>query len=183
MLGQHAIPLAEAPIGDVAACAIFVLLIVSRSSGIRTYGLAGASFQHRYEYGHAPGICRAISGMDAGLTSREMDSALPEAQKSGSKSLTSFCVSDQTVKTHVSHIYTKLGIHSKEELIELVRKGLFFRKGPRPGRGVEGLGRGARGRAICRRVLIGRLVVDVWPLAAPQRVRSSLDGRRRYPEC
>jgi len=26
------------------------------------------------------------------------------------------------VKTHVSHIYTKLGIHSKEELIELVRE-------------------------------------------------------------
>ena len=32
------------------------------------------------------------------------------------------CVSDLTVKTHVSHIYTKLGIHSKEELIELVRE-------------------------------------------------------------
>lgn len=30
------------------------------------------------------------------------------------------CVSENTIKTHVRHVYTKCGIHNKQELIDLV---------------------------------------------------------------
>ena len=32
------------------------------------------------------------------------------------------CVSENTVKTHVSHAYRKLAVHSREELMELICK-------------------------------------------------------------
>ena len=30
------------------------------------------------------------------------------------------CVSDNTVKTHIRHIYTKLDVHNRQELLDLV---------------------------------------------------------------
>lgn len=32
------------------------------------------------------------------------------------------CVSQNTVKTHVRHIYAKLDIHTRQELLDLVQK-------------------------------------------------------------
>ena len=32
------------------------------------------------------------------------------------------CVSDNTVKTHIRHIYTKLDVHNRQELLDLVEQ-------------------------------------------------------------
>lgn len=116
----------EAPIGDVAACAIFVLLIGSLGlSGIRNVRFGWGVVRPSTDTSTATPQEFAVQylALDAGLTSREMEIALCLAEGKKRKQIADeLCVSDQTVKTHVSHIYTKLGIHSKEELIELVRE-------------------------------------------------------------
>lgn len=93
--------------------------------GSETYGLAGGVVRPSTDTSTATPQEFAVQylALDAGLTSREMEIALCLAEGKKRKQIADeLCVSDQTVKTHVSHIYTKLGIHSKEELIELVRE-------------------------------------------------------------
>lgn len=79
--GNDAIPLAGG--ADRRCCRLCHLCAshwISRSFGDqkRTVWLGRRSSQHRYEYGHAPGICRAISGIGRGPhIAGDGDSALP----------------------------------------------------------------------------------------------------------
>lgn len=58
---------------------------------------------------------------DAGLTTREAEIFALLAQGRNARFIQEkLVVSYNTVKTHVSHIYTKLGIHTHQELIDLV---------------------------------------------------------------
>lgn len=125
--GNDAIPLAGG--ADRRCCrpvpSLCFSLDLSVFRGSETYGLAGASFVPAPDTSTATPQEFAVQylALDAGLTSREMEIALCLAEGKKRKQIADeLCVSDQTVKTHVSHIYTKLGIHSKEELIELVRE-------------------------------------------------------------
>ena len=114
-----------ASLGNIAACAVFVLLVGSLAlSGIRNVRFGWGVVRPSTETSTATPQEFAVQylALDAGLTSREMEIALFLAEGKRRKQIADeLSVSDQTVKTHVSHIYTKLNIHSKEELLELVR--------------------------------------------------------------
>lgn len=58
-----------------------------------------------------------------GLTAREAEIfALLAQGRNGAYIQRQLGVSYNTVKTHVAHIYTKLGVHSHQELIDLVER-------------------------------------------------------------
>lgn len=71
----------------------------------------------------APSIedrCRFI-GADCGLTERETEIfAMLARGRNGQFVMDHYVVSRNTVKSHVKHIYAKLGVHSQQELIDLV---------------------------------------------------------------
>lgn len=55
------------------------------------------------------------------LSSREVDIlSLLVAGRNGPYIAEHLCVSDNTVKTHIRHIYTKLDVHNRQELLDLV---------------------------------------------------------------
>lgn len=55
------------------------------------------------------------------LSSREVDIlTLLVAGRNGPYIAEHLCVSDNTVKTHIRHIYTKLDVHNRQELLDLV---------------------------------------------------------------
>lgn len=60
-------------------------------------------------YGLTPSEVRILELVSRGWSARAISDEL--------------CVSFNTVRTHIKHVYEKLGIHSKQELIELVNKG------------------------------------------------------------
>ena len=64
--------------------------------------------------------CRAI-GAEAGLTDRETD-VLRLLSLGHSKGYVAenLCISENTVRSHARHLYAKLGVHSKQELLDLV---------------------------------------------------------------
>lgn len=66
--------------------------------------------------------CRCISvASEYGLTNREGEILEMLAAGMGGREIEEACViSYNTVKTHIKHIYAKLGIHSQQELIDLV---------------------------------------------------------------
>lgn len=58
------------------------------------------------------------------LTPREIEIfALLARGRNGSFIMNHFVVSRNTAKSHIKHIYTKLGVHSQQELIDLVERG------------------------------------------------------------
>ncbi len=60
---------------------------------------------------------------DMKLTNREAEIAFALAQEKTRKQIAKELVlSEETVKTHVSHVYTKVGVHSKEELMGVIEK-------------------------------------------------------------
>lgn len=68
-------------------------------------------------------LVRVVRGLadEAGLTQRETDVCALLAQgRNGVYVQQQLGVSYNTVKTHVSHIYAKLGVHTHQELIDLV---------------------------------------------------------------
>lgn len=71
----------------------------------------------------APSIedrCRFI-GAECGLTERETEIfAMLARGRNGQFVMDHYVVSRNTVKSHVKHIYAKLGVHSQQELIDLV---------------------------------------------------------------
>ena len=55
------------------------------------------------------------------LSAREVDIlTLLVAGRNGPYIAEHLCVSDNTVKTHIRHIYTKLDVHNRQELLDLV---------------------------------------------------------------
>ena len=66
------------------------------------------------------GRCREL-GERHGLTERETEIfAMLARGRNGSFVQSRYVISRNTVKTHVKHIYRKLGVHSQQELIDLV---------------------------------------------------------------
>lgn len=62
---------------------------------------------------------------ESGLTNRESEILVMPAKGRNGKFIEDFyTVSYNTVKTHVKHIYTKLDVHSQQELIDLVERTL-----------------------------------------------------------
>lgn len=75
-----------------------------------------------------PAGADALSGQLAsmadayGLTERERDVARLYAQgRSRSYIASELCISENTVRDHVAHIYKKMGIHNKQEFIDVLR--------------------------------------------------------------
>ncbi|MEG0756833.1 MAG: helix-turn-helix transcriptional regulator [Raoultibacter sp.] len=69
---------------------------------------------------HIEARCREI-GMREGLTEREIDIlGLLAKGRDGKFIAEEYVLSYNTVKTHIKHIYQKLGVHSRQELIDLV---------------------------------------------------------------
>ena len=64
--------------------------------------------------------CREVAE-SAGLSSREYDVMLLICRGySAKRAANQLCLSESTINTHTDHIYKKLGVHSKQEMIELV---------------------------------------------------------------
>lgn len=65
-------------------------------------------------------VCERL-GKSYGLTERETEIfAMLARGRNGQFVMDTFVISRNTVKTHVKHIYTKLGVHSQQELIDLI---------------------------------------------------------------
>lgn len=63
----------------------------------------------------------AILAADAGLTPRELDIAAMVARGNSVPAIAErLSISQNTVRGHTKHIYAKLGIHTKQELVDLV---------------------------------------------------------------
>ena len=66
--------------------------------------------------------CKAISEQH-GLTARELDVLLLLAAGRSQPYICDYLVlSKSTVSTHVSHIYQKCSVHSRQELLDLVNE-------------------------------------------------------------
>lgn len=66
--------------------------------------------------------CNAIAAISM-LTPREKDVLLLLSKGNNAKSISDkLCISQGTAKTHVKHIYGKLGVHSQQELIDMVEQ-------------------------------------------------------------
>jgi Response regulator containing a CheY-like receiver domain and an HTH DNA-binding domain len=74
---------------------------------------AGASIEER---------CTQL-GAEGGLTERETEIfAMLARGRNGQYVMDHYVISRNTVKSHVKHIYAKLGVHSQQELIDLVER-------------------------------------------------------------
>ena len=64
--------------------------------------------------------CKRL-GHDSGLTDRELE-VMELICKGRSKGYIaeSLCISENTVRSHARHLYTKVGVHSKQELLDLL---------------------------------------------------------------
>ena len=77
------------------------------------------------KFAHASGLsfesaCVSIAHRSS-LTAREIDVLLPLARGHNAQAISNeLSITKGTVQTHVKHIYAKLGLHSQQELIELV---------------------------------------------------------------
>ena len=102
-----------AAIGAFLVAAAIILLLVWFSS--RTAATARVEDESRQE----SVFRQAVDG--CGLTDREFDVAFYTYRGySAKKTAEALFVSESTVKSHLSHVYRKLGIHSKQELIAFV---------------------------------------------------------------
>lgn len=96
------------------------LFLVGRNNLLEAWGMKrpGEINAHDIAIEHA---CRAIAH-EASLSDREQDVLLLAAQGLGRKEIGDrLSLSGETIKTHMSHIYQKLGIHSRQELDSLIR--------------------------------------------------------------
>ena len=83
--------------------------------------LAGTRDRLR-ELGARPPV-KAVSAGTAGMTGRELEIARLVARRCSNKEIaTTLDVSPRTVSTHLSNIFTKLGVGSRGELADLVRE-------------------------------------------------------------
>lgn len=97
-----------------------VVVAVVATVGVRS-GDAGANSHDFKRLGEER--CRVI-GEQAGLSPRENEILVLLAQgRSAPFIAEELFVSTNTVKTHIRRIYTKMGVHSKEELLDVVHNG------------------------------------------------------------
>lgn len=114
-------PLGEESGSSVAAADGDLSAMVDSLWGGTAQGLADA------DGGSAPPVlptleerCEAI-GREYGLTRRETEIfAMLARGRNGRFLMDHYVVSRNTVKSHIKHIYAKLGVHSQQELIDLV---------------------------------------------------------------
>ena len=70
-------------------------------------------------------LCCTAIGQTNGLSDREIEVLTLLAQRYNRPQICELLViSDETVKTHIKHIYQKLSIHTREDLVELVNREL-----------------------------------------------------------
>ena len=93
----------------------------ANGDGKTSSGIPEAASEYDIAKSTSTGESRCIAlARQYGLTSREAEVLSLLAQgRSGTYISEHLCVSKNTVKGHVKSIYTKLGIHSKQELIDL----------------------------------------------------------------
>ncbi len=71
-------------------------------------------------YGPIEQACRTLGGR-GGLTEREGEVMLLICQgRSKGYIAESLCISENTVRSHARHLYAKLGVHSKQDLLDIV---------------------------------------------------------------
>lgn len=99
--------------GAFAAAAVGIGVLVSFSRRMATQAEAqGDSWQEN--------LCREATGA-FDITQRELDVVVYTYRGYSAKKIAeALIVSESTVKAHLSHVYRKLGIHSKQELIALI---------------------------------------------------------------
>ena len=82
--------------------------------------LVETSLRHELPARADDGVC--VVAERYGLTKREAEVVTLFLQgRSMSYIAEKMFVSENTIKTHVQHVYRKCGVHSKQELIDLVR--------------------------------------------------------------
>lgn len=99
--------------GAFAAAAVGIGLLVSFSRRMATQAeIQGTDWQES--------LCREATGA-YNITQRELDVVVYTYRGYSAKKIAeTLIVSESTVKAHLSHVYRKLGIHSKQELIALI---------------------------------------------------------------
>ena len=114
------------PLSSVASCFLFVVLVgalcLSGAKNVRLgWGVVRLSAGNQTMSPREWAVQQL--SLDKGLTSRETEIAMHLADGQSRKQIAEeLTVSDQTVKSHVSHIYAKLDVHSKEELAALIER-------------------------------------------------------------
>ncbi len=116
--------LSVAALGLVILLALFVTFApVSPLAGSETKPAAagaGSTATEEAAFGFWRAHCAAIA-QEAGLSARETEVFLLLANGRGIEHIQNrLCISSHTVKTHVYNIYRKMGIGSREELLDLV---------------------------------------------------------------
>ncbi len=137
--------LANSPVATSLACNLVVLALVACallplkrfSFDATVEGLADSPQVATSERADIPDLLRSVQALarQSGLTPREAEVFELLAQgRNGVNIQQRLGVSYNTVKTHVAHIYAKLGVHTHQELIDLV----MGHGGPgRPGKGLQ----------------------------------------------
>ena len=99
--------------GAFAAAAVGIGVLVSFSRRMALQAEAqGENWQES--------LCREATGA-FDITQRELDVVVYTYRGYSAKKIAeALIVSESTVKAHLSHVYRKLGIHSKQELIALI---------------------------------------------------------------
>ena len=107
-------------ITNVAMIAAFVLVIKDLKLGVHR--------REREQLATLPGLRQTIEAdclilaTGKGLTKRELETACDLSMGMSVKTIAEMRgVSENTVKTHAAHAYRKLDVHSREELMDLVR--------------------------------------------------------------
>ena len=100
------------------------MLLLSEKELCSTWGIVldeiPADQEHMLEKNRLGMKCTELSAQ-FGLSSREEEVLLLLAQKKRRSTIEhELYIAESTLKTHIRHIYQKLGIHSKDELYDLV---------------------------------------------------------------
>lgn len=145
----QAVAIANAALGVAVMLLVMRLLVRDRSvvenMGGNDYGLGAGEPDPAAAAAREDGCGAALAPTESGeipnlalqgsldeiagryfLSSREVDIlALLVAGRSGPYIADPFCISANTVKTHIRHIYTKLDVHDRQELLDLVQATLI----------------------------------------------------------
>ena len=108
----------------VAACSVFVILLVSLFAFESPFPESGWSmFDPPGQDGPAPRFRRSLKKLAEmrGLSPRETEVFVLLAQgRTRAFIQDELVLSGSTVKTHVSHIYAKMGVHDRQEMMDLI---------------------------------------------------------------
>ena len=106
----------------VYAMVIVTVMILGENGSSKSWYLIERSFTEREDTSSLSEQCRRISS-SANLTARELDVLVLLAEGRSAPFISNeLNIATSTVNYHVRHIYEKLGVKSKQDLIGLVRK-------------------------------------------------------------